>query len=225
MFGGTHQALEDIALMRIIPNMTVLVPCDSREASRATVALADRAHTTPAYLRLCREKTQIMTEKDTPFIIGKAYCMYHMMNNQRETNDGIGVFASDIFTYTREEQKRVSIIGCGPILIEALYAAKELQNSFISVSVWNFHTIKPLDTETLDQIYKDSDIVVIIEEHQRAGGLGSAILEYMSERDMVPTILMGVDDRFGQSGSMVELYQEYALDRNSILQKIKEKFV
>jgi len=190
--GATHQMLEDIALMRVLPNMTVVVPCDSIEAAKATVELSRL--NSPGYLRLAREKTAVVTHDKTPFEIGKAVVM-------REGRD-------------------VSILACGPLLYEALKAAEELQKKNISVEVLNVATIKPLDTETILNSAIKTKRVITVEEGQAFGGLGGAVTEYLSQVMPVPTRRVGVQDRFGQSGTIDQLWVEYQLDASAIIKQI-----
>ncbi len=197
--GATHQALEDIALMRVIPNMSVIVPCDSVEMYKATVAIAKIEK--PFYLRMTREKTPIMTTDDTQFAVGKAYVMSLPKKE-----------------YTHE----VGIIGCGPILYEALKAAKELEKENVGVTVVNMHTVKPLDTDFLYRFAKNKKRIVIVEEHQRSGGLGSAVAEALAEFSPVPLEFISVQDRFGQSGTPTELYSEYELTSLHIAEKVRK---
>jgi len=190
--------------MRILPNMTVVVPCDIHEARRATVALADNTLCrTPAYLRLAREKSPVITTVETPFVIGRSYQLYSSIH-------------ADIFS----EGPTIIFIGCGPVIAEALHAAKQLDQTGHAVEVWNMHTVKPIDTDMLDAISKRANLVVTIEEHQVAGGLGGAIAEYLAETHPVRMLRIGVQNRFGQSGTMVELYKEYGLDKESIVEKV-----
>jgi transketolase len=189
--GATHQALEDIGLMRMQPNMQVIVPADSEEGRKATFAAA--FNNEPTYLRFGREKTPILTTTDTPFEIGKAYYLW------------------------RSEAPQVAIIGCGSLLSEALKAAKMLEEKGVRVSVVNSHTVKPLDTKTILEAASEAGAVVTVEEHQVAGGLGSAISEYLSGVHPVPIEFVGVKDRFGQSGTPTELYKEYGLDAPAIM--------
>ena len=147
--GATHQAIEDIAITRVIPNMVVLAPCDTIEAKKATIAAAQ--YKGPVYIRFTREKTPVMTTEDTPFEIGQAEIF-------REGND-------------------VTIIGCGPLVYEALKAAEELTKEGIEAEVINNHTIKPMDKETILESVKKTGCVVTVEEHQAAGGMGSAVSE------------------------------------------------
>lgn len=190
--GATHQMLEDIALMRVLPNMTVVVPCDSIEAAKATVELSRL--NSPGYLRLAREKTAVITHDKTPFEIGKAVVM-------REGRD-------------------VSILACGPLLYEALKAAEELQKKNISVEVLNVATIKPLDTETILNSAIKTKRVITVEEGQAFGGLGGAVTEYLSQVMPVPIRRVGVQDRFGQSGTIDQLWVEYQLDVSAIIKQI-----
>ena len=161
--GGTHQALEDIALMRVQPNMTVLVPCDAVEARKATLTAA--FYNGPVYIRLGREKSPIFTTEKTPFEIGKAIVL--------------------------REGKDVTIIGCGILLYNALVAAEELSKEGIEAEVINSHTIKPLDIETILNSIKKTDAVVTVEEHQIAGGLGSAIAEMLAQNFPTPQEFIG----------------------------------
>lgn len=189
--GATHQALEDIGLMRMQPNMVVLVPGDAEEARKATYAAAFNG--SPTYLRFGREKTPVFTTAETPFEIGKAYYVY------------------------KAENPQVTIIGCGSLIYEALKAAKELADRGVAVSVINSHTVKPLDGETVLAAAKECGAVVTVEEHQVAGGLGSAVSEFLSQHCPVPHEFIGVHDRFGQSGESAELYKEYGLDAPAII--------
>jgi transketolase len=197
--GATHQALEDIAIMRVIPNMSVVVPCDSVEMYKATLAIA--SHAKPYYLRMTREKTPVMTEDTAQFALGKAYTMY---------------------IPKKEYAYQVGIIGAGPILYEALKAARELEGENIGVTVVNMHTIKPLDTDFLYRFITHHKRLVVVEEHQTAGGLGSAIVEALAAYKPVPVEFVGVENRFGQSGTPKELYEEYGLTSAHIKEKVKK---
>ena len=191
--GATHQMLEDISLMRVLPNMTVVVPCDSIQARKATVLLA--ATESPGYLRLARESTPVMTKEKSSFEIGKAQ-----------------VFRTG---------KDVTIVSCGPVIHEALKAAEKLYHSGIEVEIINSHTIKPLDTELIIKSAKKTKFVLTVEEAQVAGGLGGAVAELIAEQGIAPVHRMGIIDRFGQSGKMSELWKEYSIDSESIYKKIK----
>tara|TARA_B100000745_G_scaffold205743_1_gene136011 strand:+ start:2121 stop:3095 length:975 start_codon:yes stop_codon:yes gene_type:complete len=193
--GGTHQALEDMAIMRVIPRMEVIAPCDAIEAKKATEAIARTD--APTYIRLAREKTPVMTTVKTKFEIGKAYEMW------------------------RSKKIDVAIIGCGPILHNALVAAKELEDRGIGSVVLNSHTIKPLDEKKIIELAREAGAVVTVEEHQVAGGLGSAIAEVLAQHAPVKMTFVGVKDVFGQSGTPDELIEQYALDTMSIVQAVK----
>ena len=197
--GGTHQAIEDIALMRVIPNMTVIVPCDSLEAKKATLALA--VSSSPSYIRLAREKSPIVTREDTPFEIGKAMVLYESS------------FASE---------KKVGIIACGQMVAESLFAAKILEKEGISVGVMNLATIKPLDGKAILSFAKTYGKIITAEEHQKAGGMGSAVSEFLSENHPTKIAFVGIHDAFGQSGTPDELFAFYGLDKNTIVQKAQE---
>jgi transketolase len=190
--GGTHQAVEDMALMRVLPRMTVISPCDAIQAKKATVALS--ANPRIAYLRLAREKTPIITTEDTPFEIGKGQILFRP--------DGIA---------------QAAIVATGGLVVHALRAAKDLEKKNIKVIVANIHTIKPIDTELLVQLAKETKAIVSVEEHQVAGGLGSAIAETLATRFPVPMEFIGVQDHFGQSGTPQELIQKYHMDQDAIV--------
>ncbi len=192
--GATHQALEDIALMRAQPNMTVLYPCDSEEARKVTLAAA--AHAGPVYIRLAREKTPVMTTAETPFVIGKSNVVWES-----------------------EHKPEVVIFATGTLLYQALMAAKELEFKIPTVVI-NISSIKPLDRETILAAVKDAGAVVTVEEHQMAGGMGSAIAELLAAAYPVPQEFVAVHDRFGQSGTAPELYKEYGLDTPHIVEAI-----
>ena len=201
--GATHQMLEDIGLMRMLPNMVVVYPADAEEARKATVAAAFNGK--PTYLRFAREKTPVMTTAETPFEIGKAYCMWEPAFAQ-----GSG-----------EAKPDVTILGVGPLLYEALRAAQILEKEGIAVSVINSHTIKPLDSETILNAVRTSGAVVTVEEHQKAGGFGSAVAELLAEHFPVPHEFVAVRDQFGQSGTPEELLTHYALDTNAIIEAVR----
>lgn len=193
--GATHQMLEDIGLMRMLPNMVVLYPADAEEARKATLAAAFNGK--PTYLRFAREKTPVMTTLETPFEIGKAYTMW------------------------KGSAPQVALVGMGPLLHEALSAARELEKEGISVSVINSHTVKPLDTETILAAAREAGAIVTIEEHQKAGGLGSAVSEFLSSVYPVPHEFIAVDDQFGQSGEPGELMSHYKLNRVAIMDAVR----
>jgi transketolase len=192
--GATHQALEDIGLMRMLPGMTVFVPCDANEAEKATLEAARIEG--PVYIRLARERTPVFTTKDTPFRPGK-----------------IEVF---------KEGKDAALIACGPILYNALRAALELEQERISCAVLNCHTIKPLDVDTIFRFLEGAGALVTVEEHQIAGGLGGAVAEYAAKTKPVPVEFVGVRDHFGESGTPDELIEKYGLGVASIKEAVKK---
>ena len=194
--GATHQALEDVALMRVQPNMTVLSPCDSEEAYKATLAAA--SHPGPVYIRLAREKTPLMTTPETPFAIGKA-----------------------LPVWSSPKGPKVVIFATGPLLYNALLAARELEEK-IPVSVINVHTVKPLDRETIVAAAKNVGAVVTVEEHQISGGLGGAIAELLAAECPVPIEFVGIKDKFGQSGSPKELIEHYGMGASHIVVAVKK---
>lgn len=202
--GGTHQMLEDIALMRVLPNMVMVVPCDAVEAKKATLALAVLKK--PAYLRLTREKTAVMTTDETPFEIGKAYTMYESVRQPADISP----------------KKRVGFIACGPIVHQAILAAVQLESQSIYSTVINMHTIKPLDENALLELVKNVDYIVTVEEHQKAGGLGSTVAEFLSEKNPIKILRIGVQDTYGQSGNQDELMKHYGLDSEGIIKQVKD---
>lgn len=199
--GATHQALEDIGIMRMHPNMTVLVPCDSEEAYKATLAAAK--HSGPVYIRLAREKSPIFTTEETPFEIGKAQVFFdgHSYNGKLP---------------------EVGIVASGSLVHSAILAAKELAEEGICVSVMNLATIKPLDVVAIRKFAKDCGALVTVEEHQIFGGVGSAVSECLSADVPRPIEFVGVHDRFGQSGKAEELYREYGLTVSDIKIAVKK---
>ncbi len=191
--GATHQQIEDIALMRVQPNMIVVVPCDAVEAQKATVAIA--FNNEPSYIRLGREKSQVFTTPETPFEIGKAEIL-------RDGQD-------------------VAIIGCGILVYNALAAAEELAKEQIDCMVINSHTVKPLDEKTIIEAAKKCKAVVSVEEHQVNGGLGSAIAECLSRNFPVPQEFIGVQNRFGESGEPDQLIEALGMGISSIKEAVK----
>lgn len=194
--GATHQALEDMALMRVQPNMTVLSPCDAEEARKATLAslLIDG----PVYIRLARAGTPVFTTTSTPFEVGKTQ------------------------TFFEAKDPEVAIIATGALVHNALLAAKELEGAGIAVSVINLATIKPLDIDGIVAAAKKAGAVVTVEEHQIAGGMGSAVAEALSQSHPVPMEFVGVHDRFGQSGKPMELIEEYGMGVSHIVAAVKK---
>lgn len=197
--GATHQALEDIALMRVLPRMTVISPCDAEEARKATIAAAPLPG--PVYIRLARERSPVMTTADTPFELGKVNVLW------------------------RGEAPRAAIFATGPLLFNALAAARALEQEGLSVVVANVHTIKPLDTEAVVALAKECGAVVSVEEHQIAGGLGSAIAEVLSREHPTPQEYVGVADQFGQSGEPAELIEHYGMGASHIVAAVKKAAV
>ncbi|MEO6912857.1 MAG: transketolase C-terminal domain-containing protein [Candidatus Baltobacteraceae bacterium] len=187
--GATHQAIEDIAIMRPIPNMIVVVPCDSTQAKKATLAVAE--HWGPTYLRFGREKSAVITTEDTPFEIGKAQIF-------REGSD-------------------VAIVACGILVYNALIAAEQLKAEHgIEALVLNNHTVKPMDCAGVIDVARRCGAVVTVEEHQVAGGMGSRVAEILAENEPVPIEFIGVRDHFGQSGTPAELIEYYGMGSGAI---------
>ena len=193
--GGTHQAIEDIAITRVIPNMVVISPCDSIQAKKATLACAKTKE--PTYLRLAREKTPIITTGDTPFEIGKA----------------------DV--YFESENPEVTVIATGALLHKAISVAEKIKDE-IKVNVVNLHTIKPLDEKTILEEVGKSGAVVTVEEHQIAGGMGSAVSELLAKEKPCPVEFVGVKDEFGQSGKPSELIEHYGMGEGHIEEAIRK---
>lgn len=192
--GATHQAIEDMAIMRVIPRMVVIAPADVHEARKATLAAAKT--TSPVYFRLGRSATPVVTTPESPFEIGKAVRMY-----------------------SRDEahEKTVGLVVTGSLLFNALMAAEELNKSGIGASVLHMATIKPLDTEALEAFAGEHKQLVTIEEHQVIGGLGSAVAEHLSETVPTKVHRVGMRDEFGQSGDPEELIVHYKMDTPSIV--------
>ncbi len=185
--GGTHQAIEDMAIMRVMPNMVVLSPCDAVEAKKATIACSKTKE--PTYIRLAREKTPIITTIDTPFEIGKAQIVF---------TPEIGL-------------AQVGIIATGALLHKALVTAKNLEQKGIKIKVMNMATIKPLDGDAVIALAKETKAIVTVEEHQIIGGLGSAVAECLGANYPVPIEYVGVKNKFGQSGTPEELIEHYEM--------------
>ena len=191
--GATHQALEDIASVRCLPNIVVVVPCDSIETKKATIALGE--YKGPAYFRFAREKTPVMTTDSTPFKVGEA----------------------EVF----KEGTDVSIVACGPLVYQSLVAAKELVKDGILAEVINNHTIKPMDKLTIAASAKKTGAVVTVEEHQITGGLGGAVAEVLAENFPVPMERVGMPDSFGESGAPEELLEKYGMSVKKIKEAVK----
>ena len=194
--GATHQALEDMGLMRMLPRMTVISPCDSEQARKATRASIDVDG--PVYLRLSRAAFPICTTDKTPFEIGKAQVMFDTENPE------------------------AVIIATGSMVYPSILIAEKMTTQGIAVSVINIHTIKPLDRETITAYAQKAGAVVTCEEHQIAGGLGSAVAETLSQTHPVPMEYIGVHDQFGQSGTPDELMHHYGLDEEHIEEAVQK---
>ncbi|MEY4602690.1 MAG: hypothetical protein RL292_631 [Candidatus Parcubacteria bacterium] len=196
--GGTHQAIEDMAITRVIPNMTVVSPCDHIEARKATVAAAELGQ--PIYLRLAREKTPVITTDESPFEIGKANLMYG----------------------TEDVKADVGIIATGALVHKALLVAEALKKENIDVKVLNLHTVKPLDEDAVLTLAKDCGALVTVEEHQIVGGLGGAVAEYLASVRPTPIEFIGVDNEFGQSGTPDELIEHYGMGESAIADAVQK---
>ncbi len=192
--GMSHQALEDIAITRCLPGMIVLAPCDSIETKKATLAAAK--YKGPVYLRFAREATPVFTTNNTPFAIGKAE--------------------------TFRDGKDVTIIACGPLVYNSLVAAEKLAKKRIDVGVINNHTIKPMDEKTIIRAAKETGAVVTVEEHQVMGGMGSAVAEVLAKNRPVPIEMVGVQDRWGESGEPDELIEHFGLGVGSIIKAVEK---
>lgn len=195
--GATHQAIEDIAITRPIANMQVFAPCDVWEGQKVAYAISKIDG--PCYVRYTREKTPVFTTEDTPFEIGKAEIFF-------------------------EEKARldVAIIACGPLVHNALLAAGELEKEGFGVRVINNVSIKPMDEHTIVDAAKDAGTVVTIEEHQVAGGMGSAVAELLAKKFPVPIEFIGVQNRFGESGSPNELIEHFGMGVESIKEAVRK---
>lgn len=191
--GGSHQSIEDIALMREMPNMTVFVPCDPKETEKAVMAAAEIDG--PVYIRVARPVCEDITEEDTPFIPGKA-------NIMRDGND-------------------VCIITAGLMVPIALNAAEELEKEGISAAVVNMHTIKPIDAEIILEMNKKCKGIVTVEEHSVIGGLGSAVAEVLAGNAGAKFERVGIQDKFGKSGKPDQLFAAYGLTAENIVAKCK----
>jgi transketolase len=191
--GGSHQALEDIAITRVMPRMIVISPCDAIEARKATLAAAKVIG--PVYIRLAREKTAVITTDETPFEIGKA-SLFYQSNGKPE----------------------VGIIATGALVHKGLMAARELEEAGIGVKLLNLSTIKPLDEEAVISLARETSAIVTVEEHQKIGGMGSAVAECLARAYPTRMAFIGVDDRFGQSGKPEELIDYFGMGTQSIVE-------
>jgi len=186
--GATHQALEDVALMRVLPNMTVIVPCDAVETEKATIAMAEMEG--PCFVRFGREAVPVITDESSVFEIGKA-------NIVREGDD-------------------VTLFANGAMVYEGLKAAELLAEKGLQLKVVNLHTVKPLDTNTVICCARQTGAVVTAEEHQSHGGMGSSVAECISQNFPVPVKIIGMEDTFGESGQPQELMEKYGLTAEAI---------
>lgn len=188
--GATHQATEDLAIMRVLPNMRIFVPCDAIETKKITVASAKIWG--PDYIRFARDKTPVFTTEETPFTPGKA----------------------EIFWESSKPQ--CAIIGCGPLVYNALLASRELAEEGINTMVVNNHTLKPIDERTIIEIAKKCRAVVTVEEHQIIGGLAGAVAEVLAKHCPTPMEFIGMQDTFGESGSTAQLIEKYGMGVKAI---------
>ena len=192
--GATHQVLEDIGMMKMLPHMVVINPCDYNQTKAATIAIAD--YVGPVYLRFGRPKVPNFTSADQKFEIGKALYL-------KEGND-------------------VTIFATGHLVWEALEAAKTLESEGISAEVINLHTIKPLDNDAILKAVANTKCVVTAEEHMLNGGLGDSIAQLLSRNTPTPIEMVGMDDSFGESGPPMKLMEKYGIDRNAIIESAKK---
>ena len=192
--GATHQGLEDMAITRCLPNLVVLAPCDMFETKKATMAAGQ--YQGPVYLRFAREATPIFTTEKTPFRIGQA----------------------QVF----RKGKDASVIACGPIVYEALLAAEELSKEGIDVRVINSPSIKPIDEEIIIRAAEETGAIVTGEDHQVMGGLGSAVAEVLAKNCPAPIEMIGVQDRFGESGEPEDLMKVFGLTAEDIKKAVKK---
>ena len=193
--GATHQQLEDIAIMRAMPNIIVVAPADSVETKKATIEAAENGK--PTYIRFAREETPVFTTEDTPFKIGRAETLWESKDPQ------------------------VAIMGCGPLVYEALMAAKRLERVKIGCIVINGHTVDPIDEQTIIRAAKLAGAVVTVEEHQINGGFGSAVAEVLSRNYPVPMEYVGMPNSFGESGTPDELLEKYGMKSKHIVSAVK----
>lgn len=195
--GATHQATEDLAIMRVLPNMRVFVPCDALETKKAVIAAAKIFG--PDYLRFAREKTPVFTTEETPFIPGKAEIFWD------------------------SAKPRCAIIACGPLLYSALLAARDLEKeNEIHTLVINNHTLKPMDEKTIIKAVKKCGAAVTVEEHQICGGLGGAVAEILGQHCPAPMECVGLRDTFGESGSPAQLLDKYDMSVKDIKNAVKK---
>lgn len=200
--GATHQAIEDMAIMRVIPNMAVIAPCDVHEVKKAVLWAAK--YMGPVYIRISREKSPVVTTPESPFVFGQAQLL---MSAREDVNNTVGIISTGILAHN------------------ALLAAKELNESGIGASVLHMATIKPIDEAAILEFAKNHSTLITLEEHQVAGGLGSAVAEYLSGVYPMKISRLGVQDQFGQSGTPEELLKHYGMDVTKIVQTAKAFFL
>ncbi len=199
--GATHQAIEDIAIMRVIPNIVVLAPCDIYEAKKAVLWAAE--YKGPVYIRLGRSPVPVVTTEDSPFEFGKGQLLVEMTEHRKST---------------------IGLITTGSLVYEALLAAKELDEAGFGVSLLHLPTIKPLDEKAVLELSEHHDLLITVEEHQITGGLGGAVAEYLSGVRPARIERVGVKNQFGQSGEPEELIKHYQMDKDSIVSVAKKSF-
>jgi transketolase len=204
--GSSHQGIEDFALMRIIPGMTVLVPVDAIETPKAIFAAAEMKG--PVYIRLARPKLPLISKPEDYFAIGKASIL---IPPQSPLNKG-----------GRGDGKDATIFACGTMVAKAIESASVLAKQGINVTVVNLSTIKPLDEKLIIRLAKETGAIVTAEEHLLAGGIGSAIAELLSQNYTVPMEMVGIKDQFGQSGEMDELFKYYHLTTENIVEAARK---
>lgn len=196
--GGSHQSIEDIALMRVLPNMTVLVPCDAIETEKCVKAAIELQG--PVYIRLSRLATEDVTKQETEFQIGKANVLYGDISSKND----------------------VCLITCGLMVEKTLDAAKMLEADGKKVCVINMHTIKPIDKQIILKANENSKVIVTVEEHSVIGGLGSAVAEVIAGKNGAKFDMVGIMDKFGQSGTPKELFEAYGLTAENIAKVSKQ---
>ncbi len=197
--GATHQAIEDMAIMRPIPNMRIFAPCDMHEGRKISYAMAKVEG--PCYARFAREKTPVFTTEETPFEIGKAYVYWNE---------------------PRGRKPDAAIIACGPLVHNAILAAVDLEKEGLALRVINSASVKPLDEKTILQAAKEAGAVVTVEEHQITGGMGSAVAEFLAKTHPVPMEFVGVHNRFGESGAPQELIEKFGMGVKHIIKAARE---
>jgi transketolase len=201
--GATHQAVEDIATMRVMANMKVIVPCDAIEAKKATIAAAKLWG--PVYLRFGREKMPVFTTEDTPFVPGKAEIFWESSGKK-----------------SKFKKPQVALVGCGSLVHYALMAARDLEEEGIGTMLINSHTIKPLDEKTILEAAETCGAVVTVEEHQVSGGLGGAVAELLAKKLPTPMEFIGMQNVFGESGDPKDLIEKYGMGVGSIKEAVRK---